>query len=88
MDARILDVPLVAPINRAPRLPRFLDSGLPTLILMILGLSLAFLFFDEQKGKETFYISLGLAGFIMFFGLFSRWWQDSGGSARRRMSDD
>lgn len=85
VDVRILDISALAPINCRPRLPPFLQSGLPTMIIVFLIIGIGNLVFNEVKVFA--YAFLGLAVFIPIFSLVSRATNDFGRAARRRISE-
>lgn len=83
VDVRVRDIASPVPITTSPRLPKFMDSGLPLLIAVGLGIGLAQLIFG--KDRDLVYSGLGIAAFTVIFGFLSRIWQASGKSARRRL---
>ncbi|MBB3180088.1 hypothetical protein [Variovorax sp. Sphag1AA] len=83
LDARIVDVPSIAPINAAPRLPPFFQSAMPESIAFVLALAVgAFLLEKEKKGSVMLF---GLAAFMLIISGVHRWVHGLGKSARRML---
>lgn len=84
-DARVVDVPTLAEINRTPKLPPFMRSGLFPLFLLALGMGL----WKAYSGAEAeeVYVPLGFAAFIMMFSLGSRFVNESGSAVRSRIDE-
>jgi hypothetical protein len=85
VDARIVDVPSLVPINHTPRLPPFFQSGL--LLLLVLSLLAGFGALFLEGWTDRAYAFFGFAGFTLIFGFSSRVLNDSGRAARRRISE-
>ena len=85
VQARILDVPSFAPVNTRPRLPPLLSSGIP---VATLGCALVALgFFVSGTQQHQVFGFAALTAFLPLFGITTRLIQDSGRSARRRISE-
>lgn len=83
VDVRIQDIASPVPITKSARLPKFMDSGLP--LVVVIGLVTAALQFTFSEGRDFVYSGLGIAIFVLIFGGATRAWQASGKSARRRL---
>lgn len=90
VDTRILDVPALASINVEPRLPPFLASGSPMLIVVLLLIAIASYFFGtdvQTNSVSSFLWFAGAAVFVALHSLGSRLFERVGTSARRHISE-
>lgn len=84
LDGRVLDVSSFEAINISPRLPTFLNSGLPLMVLIFVAVGTASFFLGQHDAAYWF---LSLAVIVIGYGLASRLFENSGKSARRRISE-
>jgi hypothetical protein len=85
LEARVQDISSFAPINSRPRLPPFLASGLPMMMIAFIAIGVAYLNFSDNLKQG--YLFLGTAALIPVFGIATRVLQDYGKSARRRIRE-
>lgn len=65
VDARIVDVPVLQPINVQPRLPPFFESAVPKIIGIYIGLGLAAYFIVDHRASSIL-LFFSAALFIVF----------------------
>jgi len=85
VDARVVDIPAFAEINRTPKLPPFMRSGLFLPFLLALGFGLWKVYSGGEA--EEAYVPLSFAAFIIMYSLGSRLVNESGSSVRRRIDE-
>lgn len=85
VDTRVLDVPALAPINVRPRLPPFLDSGLP--MLLIVFIVAAVTIYIKESDAVVAIGFLVLAAIAAVYRLVEGLLERIGPSARRYISE-
>jgi len=85
VDARIVEVASLSEINTRPQLPRFFDSGLPMMVILLALVGGVMLWFGREPNLA--YIYLVCAALIPFGSYIDRRIEKSGRTARRRISE-
>jgi hypothetical protein len=85
VDARIVEVASLSEINTRPRLPRFFDSGLPMMVILLALVGGVMLWFGREPTLA--YMYLVSAVLIPFGSYIDRWIEKSRRTARRRISE-
>ncbi|MCC5619770.1 hypothetical protein [Nostoc sp. CHAB 5715] len=88
VDARIIDIPSLVPINTRPRLPAFFDSAMPIFVGVLILIAIGSYFLDSGEQSPPMYLAFfGLALFSVFQSFVMRLREKVGPTARRYVGE-
>ena len=88
VDARIIDIPSLVPINTHPRLPAFFSSGVPFSVGMLVLFAIGTYFLDSGEQPLPRYLAfMGLALLVVLHSFVTRLREKVGPAARRYVGE-